>query len=701
MATSENETTASDQPADGSIEGSRERISEIDREIINLVQKRRDESRRIIQVKDALESEIRDPGREEQLLVELIQSGKSRGLNPHFVTRLFHEIIQDSVRLQQDYLQKRAHSEYTRSQVERIAYQGIEGSYSHMAARQYFADENDEVTLKGYRTFKATMEAVEKGQADFAILPIENTTSGGINDVYDLLLHTQLSIVGEEKFKVEHCLLGVEGARLDRIKRIYCHPQTVLQCSNYLASLDASIEYFSDTALSGKKLTEENDPEVAAIASSEAARIFKLSVLAEDIANQKENYTRFLILARKPIKVDPRIPCKSSIVMSTAQEPGSLVATLQIFSEHNINLTKLESRPILDNPWEETFYIDLEGNIDDERVKRALDEVTRKTRFFKVLGCYPTQDITFKALSPDKILGSNGDGVAEGDSKSDKVLKTQPKNDTNKPPAPKKSKGYKLASREHKAEDTIIQIGDVKLGGDNFTVIAGPCSVESYEQIMECAEAAKANGTQILRGGCFKPRTSPYSFQGLGFEGLDMLVEAGHKFGLPVVTEVLSSDDVMKVAEKADILQIGARNMQNFTLLSEVGRVQRPVMLKRGMSASIEDLLHAAEYILAQGNLQVFLCERGIRTFETATRNTLDLSAVPVLKQRTHLPIIVDPSHAAGERWLVPSLTYGAKAVGAHGVMVEFHPRPEEALSDGPQALRVPQFKEMMEHLVG
>ena len=219
--------------------------------------------------------------------------------------------------------------------------------------------------------------------------------------------------------------------------------------------------------------------------------------------------------------------------------------------------------------------------------------------------------------------------------------------------------------------------------------MAGPCSVESREQILTCAREVKEHGGQILRGGCFKPRTSPYSFQGLGFEGLDCLVEAGETYGLPVITEVLSPGDVVAVAAKSDMLQIGARNMQNFTLLSEVGRVNRPVMLKRGLMSSIDELLHAAEYILAQGNQQVFLCERGIRTFETATRNTLDLSAIPILRDRTHLPVIVDPSHAAGDRQLVPPLARAAKAVGAQGIMVEIHPEPEKALSDGPRDLRL------------
>jgi 3-deoxy-7-phosphoheptulonate synthase len=239
----------------------------------------------------------------------------------------------------------------------------------------------------------------------------------------------------------------------------------------------------------------------------------------------------------------------------------------------------------------------------------------------------------------------------------------------------------------------VVEVAGVRIGGDDLVLIAGPCAVESWDQIIETARAVRDAGGSILRGGCFKPRTSPYSFQGLGFEGLEMLAEAGKTFGLPVVTEVISPEDVEAVAEKADILQIGTRNMQNFSLLQAAGRTHRPVLLKRGMSSSLDELLQAAEYILAEGNQQVMLCERGIRTFETSTRNTLDLSAVPVLKGRTHLPIMVDPSHAAGARDLVPPLALAAQAIGADGIMVEIHPDPETALSDGPQSLRFDQYQ--------
>ncbi len=255
---------------------------------------------------------------------------------------------------------------------------------------------------------------------------------------------------------------------------------------------------------------------------------------------------------------------------------------------------------------------------------------------------------------------------------------------------------FKLASREFHPEDTVIAVLDAVVGDGSLTVMAGPCSVESREQLFETAEGVAAAGATILRGGAFKPRTSPYSFQGLGVEALRYLAEARDAFGLPVVTEVMEPNQVDIVAEYADILQVGTRNMQNYSLLTAVGRVARPVMLKRGYGATVEEWLMAAEYIMSSGNPNVILCERGIRTFETYTRNTLDLSVVPLLHHLTHLPVIVDPSHATGKRWLVKPLAIGGVAVGADGVMVEVHPRPDEALSDAEQQLTIPQFVEMM-----
>jgi 3-deoxy-7-phosphoheptulonate synthase len=260
-------------------------------------------------------------------------------------------------------------------------------------------------------------------------------------------------------------------------------------------------------------------------------------------------------------------------------------------------------------------------------------------------------------------------------------------------------KPYKLASREFREENTVIKIGDVVIGGGSFIVMAGPCSVESEEQLMESAYTVKKGGAQIMRGGAYKPRTSPYSFQGMEEEGLKLLKKAREKFGLPVVTEVMNTTDVELVEEYADILQIGTRNAQNFPLLKKVGKCKKPVVLKRGMMTTIEELLMSAEYILAGGNEAVILCERGIRTFETATRNTLDISAVPVLKELTHLPVIIDPSHSSGHWKYVIPLAKAAVAVGADGLLVEVHPDPEKAISDGLQSLKPEKFYQLMEEI--
>ena len=670
----------------------RDSINNVDGKIIELLAERRKLSKNIIHEKDDSKSPIRDQQREEELLRRIIKLGKEQNVDPHFLTKVFYEIIEDSIRIQQSHILNPTKEGKSNDNLV-IAIQGIEGAYSYLAANKYFSHSEKQLDFVSKKLFSEVVKAVENGEADYAVLPIENTTSGGINEVYDLLLHTTLSIVGEETFPVKHCLVSTEDISIHKIKKIYAHYQAAAQCSVFIATMpDARIEYFADTAMSVQKIKEENISGHAAIGSEEAANLFNVKILKKEIANQAENYTRFLIVSKEPVKVDRRLPSKTSLVMATAHSSGALVKALSVFEEHRVNLTKLESRPILGNPWEEMFYVDFEGNIEDENIQNTLDELGPFIRFFKVLGSYPSQVIPKTKLDSLVESETTKEKIREIESESE-----QPKTEEVK--KKKKAKSYKLASREYKSEDTIIKVRDVEIGGDNFIVIAGPCSVESESQIISCANEVKVNGAQILRGGCFKPRTSPYSFQGLEWEGLDYLENAGKEYGLPIITEVLAPEQAIRVAKQSDILQVGARNMQNFSLLKEVGKVHRPVMLKRGMMSSLDELLNAAEYILAQGNRQVILCERGIRTFETATRNTLDLSAIPVLRELTHLPIIVDPSHAVGERDKVIPLAKASKIVGAHGIMVEFHPEPEKALSDGPQALRYPQFAQLMQDL--
>ena len=260
-------------------------------------------------------------------------------------------------------------------------------------------------------------------------------------------------------------------------------------------------------------------------------------------------------------------------------------------------------------------------------------------------------------------------------------------------------KPYKLASREVKSTNSVIQVGGVSIGGPAIAIIAGPCSVESKEQICTTAKLVKSSGASFLRGGAYKPRTSPYSFQGMEEDGLKLLAAAREVSGLPIVTEVMNPREIDLVAKYADVIQVGARNMQNFSLLKELGRVDKPILLKRGMMNTIKEFLMSAEYVLSEGNHQVILCERGIRTFETATRNTLDISCIPVLKKETHLPIIIDPSHATGHWEMVESMSRASIAAGADGLIIEGHPDPVNAFSDGPQSLKPEKFARLMENL--
>jgi chorismate mutase/prephenate dehydratase len=528
----------------------------------------------------------------------------------------------------------------------------------------------------GFHSFAAALDALEAKDLDYVLLPIENTIAGSINDVYRLLAERHVHIVDEEVWHVEHVLAGLPGAELEDISTVRSHVVALQQCQAFIEELVGCVaESHYDTAGSAVSVAEAGQAGVAAICSEEAARRAGLEVIKRDIADRPNNMTRFVLVALAPERVDPRVRSRTSLLFTADHRRGALAECLQYFAGQGLNLCKLESRPLPETPWEYLFYIDLEGNVEDPRLADSLKKLAEHTNHLRVLGCYP-------------------DRSTEGGSANDWMDTDEAQETSSAPPkAPAlKSTAGPLVTilREDSSErePSVVRIGTANIGArDEFTLILGPCAVENREQVMEAAAMAREAGAQVLRGGAFKPRSSPYSFQGLGWEGLDLLVEAGRTYGLPVVTEVLRPEDVQRMAGSADMLQVGARNMQNFALLTELGKVRRPVLLKRGMSATIGELLAAAEYILAGGNQQVILCERGIRTFETATRATLDLSAVPVLKARTHLPVIVDPSHAAGRRDLVIPLAASAVAVGADGLIIELHPNPEVALCDKDQAL--------------
>ncbi len=377
------------------LENLRKQINEIDSQIIALLGKRREVSRKVIEIKERYDFPLRDKKREEELLIKLVELGKKHNVSETLIRKIYSVIIDDSVKLQQNYLYKLTEqNEYDNDKV-RIAIQGIKGSYSYLASRKFFSGQKKRLEFLGFNRFDEVIHSVEAGEADYAVLPIENTTSGGINEVYDLLLHTALSIIGEEQYEVKHCLAAVKQTPIENIKKIFAHYQAAAQCSNFLAKLhDISIEYYADTAMSVRKIKEENNPEYAAIASEDAAKLFEVEILQRNIANQSKNITRFIICARKSVELDLRIESKTSIVFATTHSPGALAEVLNVFKKYSLNLTKLESRPIMGNPWEEMFYLDFEGNVADKNVSRALEEINQFTRFIKVLGSYPKNEIS-------------------------------------------------------------------------------------------------------------------------------------------------------------------------------------------------------------------------------------------------------------------------------------------------------------------
>jgi chorismate mutase/prephenate dehydratase len=657
----------------------------VDDEIVRLLARRLETVSNIAKEKSGSRQNIRDPEREREVLSRVEGLARSLGVSAPLARTIFSEIITHSVSRQVASLVEGDREEVS------VAYQGSPLTYNNLAAEQYVASQGLRGRFVGLPTLRQIIEQLTTGQVDLAFLPIENTVAGSINHVYEVLREQDLHIVGEESYKVELCLAATADVPVSALRRILSHPLALDQCSAFVAALpQARPEPCSDTRDAMRLVADAKDPTLAAIGTPEAAAAHGLTILNRAVGNEEVILMRYVALARTPSPVDSRVPCKTSMILSTRHEKGALLRCLQIMAEYGLSLTKLESRPRPNRPWEYMFFIDFEGNVTDQKVATALEALRTEALYLKILGCYPAKATAAEAQAtslPEATpsLGETAPVCAPSCAPAK--------------PAKPASKHYRLADRATHPEDTIIRVGDLLIGGSGFMVIAGPCSVESEDMIMRTARFVREQGAHVLRGGVFKPRTGPYAFQGLGADGLDMLVAAGKAAGMPIITEVMTIDQVKLVAEKADILQIGARNMQNFPLLSAVGKIDRPVLLKRGLSSTIEEWLAAAEYILAQGNGQVILCERGIRTFESATRNTLDLSAVVVLRERTHLPVVVDPSHATGKRPYVAPMAWAGRACGAHGVAIEVHPDPDKALSDGDQSLTYPEFKSLMEGL--
>jgi chorismate mutase / prephenate dehydratase len=655
--------------------GLRQSLDDVDGGIVRLIAQRHEVIAAIAQVKERGVAGIQDTDRERRVLDGVEALASELGVSGSLVRRIFRELINDSVAQQARHL-----SGDEGGQV-RVAFQGAPHAYSHAAAQKYLAGRGLEGELAGYRTFREAAGALLAGEADLAVLPIENTTAGSINEVYALLREHELFIVGEETWKVDHCLAATSDVPLSALSRVLSHPQGLEQCAQFLHALPhvTPTSYF-DTAGAMQAVADSDDPGLGAIGPPEAADAYGLVILRHDISDAQDNYTRFVVLSTAATPVDTRIPCKTSLILATRHEEGALLRCLEVLSGSGHSMTKLESRPRPGRPWEYVFFLDFEGNPAEPRTAAALDELRSAALHIKVLGSYPAKALRARPR-PGDLPGEQA-GVSAAETLEAVAAET---------PALRRPRPHKLVDRAGRQPDTVVRVGDTLIGGDGFVVMAGPGPVESEEQIRATARFVRDHGAHVLSGtvlsgtvlGGTVPRMSPGSPGGLGWEGLDLLVAAGRETGLPVLTEVMAVDQVQRMAKAADILQVGARNMQNFDLLRELGKVDRPVLLRRGLSSTIEEWLAAAEYVAAQGNQQVILCEQGIRTFESATRNTLDLSAVVVVRERSHLPVVVDPSHGTGLRRYVAPMAWAARAAGAHGLLIDVHPEPAGAQSPG------------------
>ena len=668
---------------DGELLVLQNRLGDLDQRIVELIAERFRVVADVATEKAASDAAIRDFDRERQVLAGVEHIARTEGAPVNLVRRIYRDLLAESVSRQVS-----SRSGVQREVALRVAVRG-EQSFGFLAAQKYLSTRDVDGDLVVTRTYQAAVEAMKAGEVDLAVLPIENTAAGSIDETYDLLRENEVSIVGEETSSVDYCLCGVSDVPLGAISHVLAAVDGLEQCSRFLETLpNASQVVHFETGAAMRLVRAAGDATHVAIGAPEAAAAHGLVVLRRGIANHAENYTRFVVLARHPVAVELNAPCKTSLILIARHEHGALMRSLGVLAASGHSMTKLESRPRPGRPFEYMFFIDFEGNIADPRTADALDDLRSTALHVKVLGSYPATTTTGDAQPGDAtpLVPLFADAEAL---------------ETVAPPRPvtKASKNYRLAGRGARSDDTLIPVGNLLIGGGGFLVMAGPCSVESVEQIDATARAVREAGAQILRGGVFKPRTSPYAFQGLGWEGLELLAAAGRATGMPIISEVMAVDQVRRMAELVDVLQVGTRNMQNFDLLRELGKVDRPILLKRGLSSTIDEWLGAAEYILAIGNQQVMLCERGIRPFETSTRNTLDLCAIPVLRELTHLPVIVDPSHGTGHRAYVAPMAKAARAAGAHGLLIEVHPDPDKALSDAEQSLSFPEFLSLMRSL--
>ncbi|MCF1428557.1 MAG: chorismate mutase [Shewanella sp.] len=569
----------------------RNAISAIDRDMLALLARRKALALDIARSKEVDVRPIRDSQREKELLARLVKQGREQGLDAHFVLTLYQSIIEDSVLSQQAFLQGRANPD-THQQQYCIAYLGARGSYSHLAATRYCQRHAFEMLDLGCQSFDEIIQSVESGHAHYGFLPIENTSSGSINEVYDLLQHTSLAIVGETTVEVGHCLLAKPGTRLEDVTTLFAHPQPISQCSRYLSQhKDFQLKYCASSADAMNMIVQSERTDLAAIGSAQGGEFYGLEVLQPNLANQKVNQSRFIVVARKAIAVPEQLPAKTTLIMATGHKPGALVDALLILKKHRLNMSKLESRPIPGTPWEEMFYLDIEANLTCNAMKSALKELAELTRFIKVLGCYSCETVEPTQLSQQQLM------IEPDTSKTAIQVET---------------------TTEFKVRQFILGQGHLGL------LAALPAiSISNPESLARSLKEQGFQGVVINQS----------SGQDMG-----QLQRALEKFDLCSVTDV-SLGAPLTSTSAPDLWYVSADNMYNTSLLEQIGTQPVPVILERHPDADINTLQQSIEVLKHSGNRQIIISEAG---FETRSgKRIIDIQHCDTVKQATGLPVML------------------------------------------------------------
>ncbi len=599
----------------------RTHISRLDKELLTLLAKRKGLSLEVARSKLANPRPIRDQVREQALLVELINQGRQLGLDAHYVTQLYHTIIEDSVLSQQALLQDLLNPQDEVPAIS-VAFLGLRGSYSNMAARKYLSRFQATMVEHNCETFQQIFDTVESGQAQYGILPIENTSSGAINDVFDLMQHTSLSIVGELTQPIEHCLLVAVDTDVSKLKTLYTHPQVYQQCSQYLKTLPGvKVEFCAASSNAMELVASLKRTDIGAMGSADGGELHGLKPLVRGLANQKQNMTRFIVVARKPVEVAAQIPAKTSFIMSTGQQSGALVETLLVLRSHHITMTKLESRPIIGNPWEEMFYVDVAANVNSDEMQAALKELKDIVRFIKILGCYPSAEVAPTRIPSRALSQGNGN-----------TLTPQP----------------------HKQADNNagipLQIGRFYMSRQEPLLTAMLATWPERSALQEAARRLKEHGGQVLAAPCFGQGDSSQEQQ-----RLQQLRDIAAQFDLAAMTLVHTPEQLSRAAESLDLLLLQPIEGRRDELLTAAGRSTRPVLLP--LADNLEQTLAEAEQILTEGNQQLALLDTRSRSLPELLR----------LQQQSRLPLL---SQLPGQDSLLPELGQALKGAGIQGFCI-------------------------------